>query len=73
MSLLLSRAELIDLTDRKTARGVCAWLDQRGWVYETGATGWPKVGSDYARMRLGGAAAVPTTDTEPNWGALKAA
>lgn len=73
MALLLTRAELADLTDRKTAAGVKAWLDKRGWVYETGATGWPKVGADYARMRLGGAPAVAPTDDSPNWGALRAA
>ncbi len=72
MSLLLTRDELIALTDRKTPRGVKAWLDSRGWVYEVGATGWPKVGADYARQRLGGVSAVPTA-TEPNWDALRAA
>lgn len=72
MSLLLTREELFDLTDRKTRVGVTAWLKKRGWIFEVGATGWPKVGADYARMRLGGTKA-EVSDNEPNWDALKAA
>lgn len=73
---LLDRDDLYRLTDRKTRSGVVQWLKARGWVYELGATGWPKVSADYARVRLGAANAGSTAepaDDQPNWNALRAA
>lgn len=69
---LLSRQDLRALTDRATRAGVIAWLKKHGWVYEVGATGWPKVSADYAAMRLGGAKA-EAPSSEPDWSAMRAA
>ena len=33
MSILLTRAEIENLTDAKTATAQCRWFDVRNWIY----------------------------------------
>lgn len=68
---LLSRDDLVALTDQKRRAGIIDWLNAHGWVYETGASGWPKVSVAYAEGKLGGAAAKPGASV-PNLEALRA-
>lgn len=69
---LLTRDELIELTDAKRRAGVIAWLRAHGWVYEVGASGWPKVSAAYAEKRLGGGQTAPVGTVTPNLAALRA-
>lgn len=42
-SQILSRGELLELTDRRQAAAQIRWLQNRGYKYEIGASGHPKV------------------------------
>jgi hypothetical protein len=53
MSLCLERDELATLTGRKQPKRMIAWLAERGWKFEVGADGLPKVDREYYRQRLG--------------------
>lgn len=53
MSLTLTPKELLELTDDATPAGQRAWLNARGWVFETGKRGRPKVDREYYRERMG--------------------
>jgi hypothetical protein len=70
---LLTRDELIALTEHKRRAGVIAWLKTRGWVYELGKSGWPKVSAAYAESRMGGIKSAPGSQDEPDWSAMRAA
>ena len=70
---LLTRDELIALTEHKRRAGVMAWLKARGWVYEVGKSGWPRVSAAYAESRLGGLPVAQNASEEPDWSALRAA
>lgn len=54
MSLTLTPEELFELTDDDTPAGQRAWLIERGWPFETGKRGRPKVLRSYAMARMGG-------------------
>ncbi|WP_420465556.1 DUF4224 domain-containing protein [Panacagrimonas sp.] len=69
MSLLLSRDELEQLTGCKRRSGVCRWLRERGWIFETTANGWPVVSVAYMQGKLGGTIAAPLKG--PNLEALR--
>lgn len=49
----LTRDELRELTDAKRRDGQIAWLEERGWPFETTCSGWPVVLRAYAEKRLG--------------------
>jgi len=52
---LLTPDELHELTDCARYAGQIEWLDDRGWKYEKGATGRPKVDrAEYERHMVGG-------------------
>lgn len=70
---LLTRDELVALTEHRRRAGVIAWLKARGWVYEIGKSGWPRVSAAYAESRLGGSQKAVVASDEPNWSALRAA
>lgn len=55
MSILLTREEIEDLTDAKTATAQCRWFEVRNWIYETDAKGRPKVARAYFDARMTGA------------------
>ena len=71
---LLDRDDLRALTDCKRRAGVLDWLRARGWAFELGASGWPKVSARYAEAKLGGGKAPHATAPAngPNFDALKA-
>ena len=52
MSLLLSAAEIYDLTGRKQPAAQARWLADRGWMYELDFDGHPKVARAYFAGRL---------------------
>lgn len=53
--MLLTPAELIDLTDRRRASAQIAWLRSHGWRFEVSAGGRPKVArAEYERRMVGG-------------------
>ncbi len=56
MTLLLTAAELQDLTGTKQAKRQVGWLKARGWVFEAPARRGesPKVGRAYAEARMAG-------------------
>lgn len=62
MSRYLTPAELHDLTDLEQPAAQVRWLKARGWRYDVGASGRPKVDRDYHRARMveGGQAEAPT-------------
>lgn len=55
MTFLLTHDELVALTDRRSRAGQVAWLRDRGWRFEVGGAGWPKVArAEYERRMIGG-------------------
>lgn len=54
MSLVLAREELQDLTGYRQAAAQMRWLTDRGWRFEIGGDGRPKVArAEYERRMLG--------------------
>lgn len=51
---LLAPSEIADLTDAARSREQIAWLRDRGWIYEVGRSGSPKVLRAYMRARMSG-------------------
>lgn len=51
--MLLTAAELNELTGCKRAPGQIDWLTARAWVFERDAKGKPKVLRSYAEAKLG--------------------
>lgn len=43
MSLCLTRAELVELSERERPSAIRRWLDKRSIPYILDADGWPKV------------------------------
>jgi len=56
MALVLTRDELVELTGTKQPKRMTAWLEERGWVYETSARRGdvPKVAHVYYESRMTG-------------------
>ncbi len=52
--MILTPDELAALTDSDRPCEQRAWLNARGWVFETGKRGRPKVLRSYAFARMGG-------------------
>lgn len=69
MLQILSQDDLKALTGLKRRSGIVAWLNARGWVYETTANGWPVVSVSYAEGKLGGA--TTPARARPNLDALR--
>lgn len=68
--MILTKDELIELTDSRRAHEQRAWLDARGWVYEVGRLGNIKVLRVYAEMRLGMPHVTASVTTEPDFSTL---
>jgi hypothetical protein len=52
--MLLTRTDLESLTGYVRPSAQRRWLDARGWVYEIGADGRPKVLRSYVEQMMGG-------------------
>jgi hypothetical protein len=52
--VILTPDELAALTDSDKPAEQRAWLTQRGWVFETGKRGRPKVLRAHAEQKMGG-------------------
>ena len=52
--MFLARPEIKELTDCGHKAGQISWLRARGWPFEIGAKGYPKVLRSVAVARLGG-------------------
>ena len=70
MSLNLTPAELHDLTDYEVAAWQIKWLKARGWKYEVGASGRPKVSRAYYEQMMG---VTSQRDQEPDFSILEKA
>lgn len=68
--MLLTPADLIELTDCQRAHEQRAWLDARGWIYEVSRLGTVKVLRRYAEMRMGIPLATESTQSEPDFSAF---
>lgn len=68
--MILTPEELEALTDSDRPCEQRAWLTARGWVYETGKRGRPKVLRSYAEAKLGGA--VQAKEWRPDFSDLPA-
>ena len=56
MTLLLTRAEMAELTEREHADAQIAWLRREGWPFVVSADGRPKVArAEFDRRMVGGA------------------
>jgi hypothetical protein len=51
-SILLTLAEVHELTGRKQSAAQTRWLAERGWKYELDSDGHPKVAREYFEQRL---------------------
>lgn len=51
--MFLTPEELYALTDYQAPAWQIKWLQARGWKYELGASGRPKVSRTYAQQRMG--------------------
>lgn len=60
---LLSKEKLVEMTGYRRIADQLRWLKQRGWIFETSATGAPIVLESYAEARLSG----KQTANEPAW------
>lgn len=67
--MLLTEAELYELTGYKAAKGQIAWLRARGWRFEVNRIGRPKVDREYYRAKMGNHSAEAET-VQPNWDAI---
>jgi hypothetical protein len=65
---LLSQDEIAELTDCKRPSDQIAWLRERAWRIEIGATGRPKVDrSEYERHMIGGHHEEPKKGPDTRW------
>jgi hypothetical protein len=67
--VLLTPADIEDLTDAKKPSAQIRWLESRGWPFEISSKGRPKVLRAVRDARLGGNIGA-TPATGPNWDAL---
>lgn len=51
-TMFLTREEITELTDRKQPRAQIRWLTERGYRFEIGASGCPKVLRSVIEARL---------------------
>ena len=68
--MLLTAAELAELTGYPSARGQRKWLDERRWRYEVARDGSPRVARAYFLHRMGVPGETAQAATEPNWQAI---
>ena len=63
--MILSADEVEKLTDRPQPKKQIEWLTRRGWVFEVGASGRPKVSRTYFDQRMGNTGTA--SHWEPDW------
>lgn len=78
MSLMLTDAELQELTGYVRMADQRKWLQDRGWRFEVSSNGKPIVGRNYADAQLGAGNSVPVVEKKrrewkPNIAAIKKA
>lgn len=67
-SSVLTKEEMIDLTDRQLPSKQIDWLKQNGWKYAVSASGRPKVSREYFSFKMGATVAEPSDiDQEPDF------
>jgi hypothetical protein len=65
---LITHDELAELTDCKRAADQIAWLRARGWRFEIGVSGRPKVDrAEYDRRMIGGHHEEPAKGPDTRW------
>lgn len=69
MSLILTPEEVEGLTDFKQPKRQIEYLAQRGWKFEVGASGRPKIARSYYEERMG---AKPEKKRKPRFDRLTA-
>ena len=69
--MFLTKLELQDLTNYKYYRKQIAWLRNRGYRYDIGANGQPKVLRSYVEQALGYNAKVLSRDIAPDFEIIK--
>ena len=70
----LTADEVSEITGYTHAGRQKEWLDKNGWSYVVNAAGRPIVGRWFARLRLAGVQATPTSllqAVQPNFAALE--
>lgn len=67
--MLLTEAELYELTGYKSGKSQIEWLRQRGWIFELNRLGRPKVDREYYRGKMGNQSTEAPT-VQPNWDAI---
>lgn len=71
MTEFLTKDEIEELTGRKLLSLQIAWLEKKGWIFETNAAGRPIISREYTRAKLGGhPVAQPAPGKQPNFAAL---
>jgi hypothetical protein len=70
MTEFLSTDEIIELTGKKRPSNQIKWLSNKGWIFETSATGRPVICREYVRFKLGASSQKPMVGKQPNFGAL---
>ncbi len=50
--MFLTDVQMYQLTDRRQKGAQIEWLQERMWLYETTATGHPRVAIEYMRQRM---------------------
>jgi hypothetical protein len=73
MALFLTPDEVHDLTGYKRHADQRRWLSDRGWTFETAATGRPVVARSYAESRLGPSESTAGGPWMPNVAAIRRA
>lgn len=68
--MILTRADLRELTGRKARRLICAELQAIGVHFQVGLDGWPRVLRSHAEQVLSGSKPASRRKTEPNFEAL---
>lgn len=71
--MFLTPDELHDLTGYKRHADQRRWLSERGWTFETAATGKPVVARSYAESRMGPTERVAAGLWMPNLAAIQKA
>lgn len=68
--MFLTRQEIVELTDYQLPAAQCRWLRDRGFTFEVGASGKPKVLRAHVESKMGLRPAL-SMSTQPNFDAIR--
>ena len=68
--MFLTKEDLNELTDFKTAHAQCRWLTEHGYPFDKSASGKPKVLKTYIEQRLN-TQAITNQYEQPNFDAIR--